>query len=80
MLYTLYFWICLVCSQIFELFHPFKGFITYPYVVIIFPVCSRGKNIYLVFPTFAFRPLSLVTINRASAYFYSVSICFNLMY
>jgi hypothetical protein len=27
--------ICQGCSQIFELFHPFKGFITYNHVVIL---------------------------------------------
>jgi hypothetical protein len=55
-------------SQIFELFHPFKGFITYIYTVIL--PCTLVSRHDLVFLAFTSRLISLLTTIKLLCFFF----------
>ena len=61
------------CSQIFELFHFFKVFITPLYFMIFPALWSRDMIIYLVFSTFASRPITLLATTKASVFMVSLA-------
>ena len=63
------------CSQIIEVFHPFKWFITYIYMLWFCTACwFRDMTIYLVFLSFSSRPTSLLTNTEAPVFSFTVRI------
>ena len=59
-------------SQIFDLFHSFRGFITSPDIVLRPAFWSQYMAMCLVFQAFIFSPVILLATTKASAFFYIV--------
>ena len=64
--------ICLNCSQIFELLHPFKGTIINLHTVTFPAFWSRDMAMYLVLSTFTSSPIFLLATIKASAFSFTV--------
>jgi len=63
-------WGCWACSQISELFHTFKGFISSFYSV-IYPSCrARDVTVYLAVSVFTFSPISSLATTKFYLFFF----------